>query len=225
MKNPNGRPLQGLAVSHERILHTLIIGRDMRSFAHIHPEDAGPITGKMLSQATFPLHFTFSKAGEYLVGVDFFAGDNFYSRMFRLSVSGKPAMGAPKMDFSTNKIFGEYRVTFTASPMNIKAGEETSLTYMIEKDAKPVTDVNPYLGAAMHIAVVSEDLKQYIHVHGSVPGEPHGHHDHMHVKPPRKFGPEIEADVIFPVKGIYTIFGQVKHRGKVLVFDFMVNVQ
>jgi hypothetical protein len=47
----------------------------------------------------------------------------------------------------------------------------------------------------------------------------------MHTKPPKKFGPEIEADVVFPVKGIYTIFSQVKHHDKVLVFDFMVNVQ
>ena len=225
MKDPDGRPLQGLEVSHERILHAIIVGQDMRTFAHIHPEDAGPITREMLKKADFPLHFTFPKAGEYLVGADFFAGDEFYSRMFHLSVSGKPAMEGPKTDFSTRKNFGEYRVTLSASPMNIKAGEETSLSYIIEKNEKTVTDLNPYLGAAMHIAVVSVDLKQYIHVHGSVPGEPHDHQDHMHTKPPKKFGPEIEADVVFPVKGVYTIFSQVKHRDKVLVFDFMVNVQ
>jgi putative copper export protein len=225
IKDPEGRPLKGLEVSHERILHALIVGQDMRSFAHIHPEEAGPITGEMLKKADFPLRFTFPKAGEYLVGADFFAGDEFYSRMFHLSVSGKPAMGGPKTDFSTRKNFGDYRVTFSASPMNVKAGEETSLSFVIEKDGQTVTDLNPYLGAAMHIAVISADLKEYIHAHGAVPGEPHGHQDHMHTKPPKKFGPEIEADVIFPVKGIYTIFSQVKHLNKVLVFDFMVNVQ
>ena len=83
MKDPEGRPLKGLEVSHERILHALIVGQDMRSFAHIHPEDAGPITREMLKKADFPLHFTFPKAGEYLVGADFFAGDEFYSRMFQ----------------------------------------------------------------------------------------------------------------------------------------------
>jgi putative copper resistance protein D len=225
MKDPEGRPLQGLAVSHERMLHALIIGRDMSSFAHIHPEDAGPVTREMLKKAVFPLLFTFPKSGEYLVGVDFFAGDEFYSKAFHVFVTGKPTMGGPKTDLSTSRNFGEYRVTFTASPMNVKAGEETSLKYLIEKDGKPVTDLNPYLGAAMHIAVVSNDLKQYIHAHGAVPGEPHAHHDHMHTNPPKKFGPEIEADVVFPVKGTYTIFGQVKHHDKVLLFDFMVDVQ
>ncbi|MGC1455875.1 MAG: CopD family protein [Nitrospirota bacterium] len=225
MKDPGGMPLQGLAVSHERILHMLIIGQDMRSFAHIHPEDVGSITGEMLQKAVFPLRFTFPKAGEYLVGVDFFSGDDFYSQVFRVSVGGRPAMGAPEMDLSTRRTFGEYTVTFATSPMQVKAGEETSLRYVIEKDGRPVTDLGPYLGAAMHIAVVSDDLKRYIHAHGTVPGEPHAHHDHMHSVPPKRFGPEIESDVVFPVKGIYTIFSQVKHGDKVLRFDFMVNVQ
>jgi putative copper export protein len=225
IKDPDGRPLQGLEVSHERILHAIIVGQDMRSFAHIHPEDAGPITSEILKKADFPLHFIFPKAGEYLVGADFFAGDEFYSRMFHISVSGKPVMEGPKTDFSTRKNFGEYRVTLSASPMNIKAGEETSLSYIIENNDKLVTDLHPYLGAAMHLAVVSADLKQYIHAHGTVPGEPHAHRDHMHSNPPKKFGPDIEADVVFPAKGIYTIFSQVKHRDKVLLFDFMVNVQ
>jgi putative copper resistance protein D len=225
IKGPEGRPLQQLAISHERILHVLIIGRDMRSFAHIHPEDAGPVTGEMLKKSVFPVKFTFPKAGEYLVGVDFNAEDEFYSRTFRLSVSGKQAMSAAKMDFSTIKNFGEYRVRFAISPMNVKAGEETSLQYIIEKDGQPVTDLNPYLGAAMHLAVVSDDLNQYIHSHGTVPGEPHAHHNHMHAKPPETFGPEIDADVVFPVKGVYAIFGQLKHRDQVLLFDFMVNVQ
>jgi copper resistance protein D len=225
MKDYEGRPLQGIELSHERILHMIIVSRDMTSFAHIHAEDAGPIANEMLKKAAFPLHYTFPKSGEYLIGTDFLSGDVFYSRMFHLSVSGKQMMDRPKIDFSTKKIFGEYRVTLSTSPVIIKAGEETSLRYIVEKDGEAVADLSPYLGAAMHIAVVSLDLKQYIHAHGSTPGEPHAHHDHLHTHPPKEFGPKIEADVVFPVKGIYTIFAQVKHRKKILLFDFMVNVQ
>jgi putative copper resistance protein D len=225
MKDPEGTPLQDIEISHERILHMLIVGHDMTSFEHIHVEDAGPVTDEMLKNADFPFHYTFLKSGEYLIGTDFLAGDVFYSRVFHIIVSGNQAMERPKLDFSTKKIFGKYRVTLSTSPLNIKAGEETSLRYIVEQDDEAVTDLNPYLGAAMHIAVVSLDLKQYIHAHGSIPGEPHARHDHMHTKPPKEFGPEIDTDVIFPIKGIYTIFGQVKHREKVLLFDFMVNVQ
>lgn len=225
IKDPSGKPLEGLEISHERILHAIIIGKDLNFFAHIHPEDVGKITDEILKKATLPLRFTFPKAGEYLVGIDFAATDEFYSKTFSLNVAGEPTMGEPKIDFSAKKDFGDYRVTLTISPKDVRAGEETTLRYIIEKDGKAVTDLEPYLGAAMHLAVVPADLTLFIHAHGTTPGEPHTHLDHMHATPPKKFGPEIEADIVFPAKGIYKIFSQVKHQGNVLLFNFMVNVQ
>jgi len=47
----------------------------------------------------------------------------------------------------------------------------------------------------------------------------------MHAHPPKKFGPEIDAEIVFPSKGVYKIFSQASHRGKVLLFDFMVKVE
>jgi hypothetical protein len=134
-------------------------------------------------------------------------------------------MGEPKIDFSTEKNVGQYHVTFTISPKIIKAGRETTLRYLIRKNERPVTDLEPYLCAPMHLAVVLADLKQFIHAHGDIPGEPHSAMGHMHTGPPERFGPEIEAVVVFPVKGVYKIFSQVEHQGKVILFDFMVNVQ
>jgi putative copper export protein len=226
IEDRDGKPLEGLEVSHERILHAIVIGKDLNVFAHIHPEDIGRITREMRKKATFPLSFTFPKAGEYLIGIDFAVAGQTHSKSFSLNVAGEPAMGGPKVDFSKTKDFGEYRVTLT-TPEKVKAGEETRLAYFIERNGEAVKDLNPYLGAAMHLAVVPTDLKLFIHAHGITPGEPHHHMDHMdmHAHPPKRFGPEIDADVIFPVKGIYKIFSQVEHKGKVLLFDFMVNVE
>ena len=227
IEDRNGKPLKGLTVHHESILHAVIIGRDLNVFAHIHPEDIGPVTDEMLRKATFPLRFTFPKAGEYLIGLDFATADGLYSKTAYIKVSGQPRMGEPKIDFSTEKDFGPYHVTLKISPDDIKAGRETTLRYLIKKNKKPVTDLSPYLGAPMHLAVVLADLKQFIHAHGVIPGESHTHMDHMHMhaEPGEKFGPEIESVVVFPVKGVYKIFSQVKHHGKVILFDFMVNVQ
>jgi hypothetical protein len=74
---------------------------------------------------------------------------------------------------------------------------------------------------------VLADLKQFIHAHGVIPGESDTHMDHMHMhaEPEKKFGPEIESVVVFPVKGVYKIFSQVNDRGTVLLFEFMVKVQ
>jgi len=225
IENRNGKPVEGLTVHHESILHAVIVGKDLNVFAHIHPEDIGPVTDEMLRRATFPVRFTFPKAGKYLIGLDFGTADGPYSKTSSIKVDGQPKMGEPKIDFSTEKDFGEYRVTLKISPENIKAGRETTLRYMVKKKEKPVTNLDPYLGAPMHLAVVLADLKQFIHAHGVTPGEPHSPMGHMHAEPSGKFGPEIEAVIVFPVKGIYKIFSQVKHHGKVILFDFMVNVQ
>jgi putative copper export protein len=227
IEGQNGNPLEGLTLHHERILHAIVIGSDLNVFAHIHPEDIGPVTNEMLGKATFPLHFTFPKAGEYLVGLDFATADGLCSKTAYIKVVGQPRMGEPKLDFSTEKDFGAYHVTLKISPNNIEAGGETTLRYLIKKNKNPVADLSPYLGAPMHLAIVLADLKQFIHAHGIIPGESHTHidHIHMHAKPGEKFGPEIESVVVFPVKGVYKIFSQVKHQGTVILFDFMVKVQ
>ena len=225
LEDRKGRPLQGLMAHHERVLHAIIIGRDLNVFAHIHPEDLGMLTDVMLDTAMFPLRYTFPKAGAYIVGVDFATEDGVYSKTASLFVSGQPNMGEPKIDLSRSKNFGQYRVTFAPFPKSIKAGEETTIKYFFQKNGKPVTDLQPYLGAPMHLAVVRSDLTQFMHTHGVIPGEPQAQHDHMHSMTLGKFGPKLEAAIVFPVKGVYRIFSQVKHKGKVLLFNFMVSVQ
>ena len=226
IKAPDGTPFKGITVMHERILHAVIISKDLDFFEHIHPEDTGPVNSEMIINASFPLLFNFPRPGDYLLGLDFATEDGFYSRTFPLHVVKATEMGNPKIDLSKQKNFEGYKVTLSATPGDIHSGEDTTLRYIIEKNGKPVADLEPFLGASMHLAVVSEDLKVFIHAHGSVPGSPRDHHDHRHAPlPPEKFGPEIESDIVFPVKGIYKIFSQVKHQGKVLLFDFMVNVQ
>ncbi|MFH1702071.1 MAG: hypothetical protein ABIB41_01400 [Nitrospirota bacterium] len=225
IEDRNGKPVEGLTVHHERILHAIIIGKDLNVFAHMHPEDIGPVNDEMLRKTTFPFRFTFPKAGEYLVGLDFATTDGLYSKMSYIKVVGYPVMGEPKIDFSTEKDFGEYHVTLKTSPEIIKAGKETIFRYLIKKNVKPVTDFEPYLGAPMHLAVVLADLKQFIHTHGIIPGEPHTAPGHMHAESAERFGPEIDAVIVFPVKGTYKIFSQMKHQGKVILFDFVVNVQ
>jgi hypothetical protein len=102
------------------------------------------------------------------------------------------------------------------------------------KEGKPVSDIEPYLSAAMHLAVINEGRGNYfVHAHGDRPdaAQHTGHAGHMashmgHSSPPGAvYGPEIEAHVVFPAKGTYKIFSEIRHQGKVRLLDFMVNVQ
>ena len=42
---------------------------------------------------------------------------------------------------------------------------------------------------------------------------------------PDKFGPDITAQIVFPSKGIYQIFSEIKHQDKVIPLSFMVEVE
>ncbi len=225
LEDKKGRPVRGMLVHHERVLHAVIIGSDLRTFAHIHPEDLGPITGEILNKATFPLRFTFPKSGAYLLGIDFATQDGLYSKTAMLNVSGQPKMGAPSMYALRQKDFGAYHMTLDLPPTRIHAGEEAAFRFRIAKRGKPVTDLGPYLGAPMHLAVVRSDLTQFIHAHGYSPGDLHMRLGHREAAPSERYGPEIDADITFPTNGMYKIFCQVQHNGKVLLFDFMVKVE
>jgi uncharacterized membrane protein len=224
IRGPEGEPFKRLVLSHERILHAIIIGKDLDVFAHIHPEDLGPLTDVMLKSATFPIRYTFPKVGDYLIGFDFAAGDEAYSRTVSVSVADAPGMGKPEADLSATRNFGEYQVSLSTSPDPVRAGSESTLKYIIRKNGAEVNNLAPYLGASMHLAVVPVSLKEFIHAHGVTKGESHA--DHVHAAPPpSRFGPEIRAEVVFPSKGIYKVFSQVKHEGTILLFDFMIDVQ
>lgn len=223
-----GRPAQDLAMTHDRAMHVIIAGSDFTVFSHIHPEDFGPITDEMKRTAQYHVSYIFPKSGRYIVGIDFAVKDRAYSRHFIIDVAGGPGMGATAKDFLRQKKFGAYDVTLTTVP-EIIAGKETALIYRFNKDGAPVGDLEPYIAAVMHVAVISVDLKQFIHDHGFLPGMPdmamQSHHM-MHAMPlPRAFGPEIKVPVTFPAPGAYVIFGEVKHKGKVIVTKFMVDVK
>jgi hypothetical protein len=120
-------------------------------------------------------------------------------------------------------------------PDAIKAGVPVSLVYRFTEDGAPVTDLRPYLGAPLHLAVVKEDLSQFQHEHGTVPGEEHaggtdhgsGHDGYVshEYEGPSAFGPELTATLSFSEPGTYYLFGQAAHGDRLLITRFPVEVR
>ncbi|HMK59794.1 MAG TPA: hypothetical protein VK452_01445 [Dissulfurispiraceae bacterium] len=227
LTDSSGNPLHGLTVTHDRIMHVIIVSRDFTVFSHIHPEDFGPITDAMKESAKYPVHYIFPKAGSYIIGVDFAYKDRAYSRHFVIDALGEKPVGSASIDLTRKKKFGTYDVTLTSSPEAVSAGKEVMLTYSFAKNGEPVTDLEPYLSAYMHAAIISSDFQYFMHEHGMAPGmAEHVHHMMMHnMSIPEKFGPVLELRVTFPSSGVYEIFGEVKHEGKVILTSFMVEVK
>jgi len=225
LRDQAGKPLSGITVSHERILHVIVVSEDFTVFAHLHPENFNAVTPEMIQDARFSVNYSFPKAGRYLVALDSAVHDLHFSKQFFINITGEPNMAATGTDFSRVKKSGDYVIRLTV-PEHMKEGQETTLGYFIEKDGKPVSDLEPYLAALMHLAVIKTDLGYFIHAHGEAPGSSPAHPEgHIHGTTRKEFGPVIEANVIFPVKGMYQIFSEIKHQGKVIVTSFIVKVE
>lgn len=218
-----GKPASPLDVSHERIVHVLIVSADTESFFHIHPEDFGTVGEDAKSQSRFVVKPTFAKAGRHQMLLDFTHKGTMVFKAVTLTVAGEPAQkAAPQPDFATEKHFGAYRVGLTITGGALTAGKEGELVFNIKTaDGKPVTDLGLYLGAEMHLAAWREDLTNFVHQHPYVPG---GHHHHGQDAVQTYKGPTVPIRHTFAEPGNYHLFGQFLHAGKVQTADFWVKV-
>jgi copper transport protein len=232
LRDYQGKPLEDLVLDHNRILHVVIASKDFSVFSHIHVEDLGPVTPEMIKTGVFPVLFAFPKPGQYLVSVDYAERAYIFSDQFYLNVEPATAMSAIKNEnLSLQENFDGNEVTLKISPATLKAGAPATLDYHVEKDGKPLTEMNPYLAVPMHISIIRDDLMAFLHVHGLLPVSPIGkllgesiHASHLFL--PNKFGPDIEAtNFTFPSAGIYHIFGEFSVAGKIVVSQFTVRVE
>jgi hypothetical protein len=222
----------------------------MQVFGHVHPQDFGePIDN---GEAT--VRFAFPRAGRYLAAADAMTPTGPYAAQFMLTVaaaepSREPPASVPaalvvveadESDIHTAPVLldlaaptGGYEVS-VARPALVRAGEPATFTWRLTKDAVPVTDLRLFLEAAMHLAVVRDDLGQFLHGHGIAKGVETGY-DHAHgpggaegggvgVPDLRYFGPEITASVTFPEPGRYYLFGQSAHGKSLLISRVPVDV-
>ncbi len=232
IQDSSGQPVPRLTLEHDRILHVIIISRDFRTFAHVHVEDTQPVTQQMRSAATFPVQYTFPAAGRYLVAADYTIGAKTSNDTFMVDVGGKTPPQSPITDRASEKTFDGMRVTL-AAPSPLKAGTFQRISYMFTQSGKSVTDLQPYLSAAMHLSIVSSDLHTFIHTHAELPQtflealfNPRDPTlTHYHVFLPDRFGPTLVAYVFFPLPGRYELFGEVNRGGRIVLTKFTVQVQ
>lgn len=228
LKDESGKPITGLKIEHERILHVQVISEDFQVFSHIHPEDAGPITEQMIQSATFSINYIFPKSGRYLIAVGYMHDTHNVTKKFFIDV-GERGISFIQKDFAREKWIpniynGGYYVYLTTDPSEIVSGRETVLRYRIANGARqPVEDLEPYLAAPLHLAVISADLSSYQHIHGEIHDPITGEGKHE-LKIGERFGPDIEAHIVFPFPGLYQVFAEFQHQGNVVVASFMLEI-
>ncbi|MFC5529617.1 hypothetical protein [Cohnella yongneupensis] len=203
IKKKDGAPIDQFEVNHEKLLHLIVISKDLSYFNHIHPEYKG--------NGVFEIANDFPAGGEYRLIADFkVAGGDSMTKMVWVKVDGKSAKPAPvMMDTNLNKIFEGKHVKLAMDQP--AAGKELTLKFSFADAAtgQPITDLQPYLGAIGHVVILSQDGEQYLHVHAD---EGQG------------TGPDAAFETSFPKSGTYKIWGQFQRENQVITVSYVVSI-
>lgn len=201
-----------LQLEHEKLMHIIGVRSDLNEFLHIHPEAT-------TSPGLFSAFYTFAQPGRYKIwseikkdGLDHTFGHP------EISVEGEGAREKKEVNFGRNVIVGNYQVSLKIDEPVVK-GKEKDLLFDIHTLAGQEVEVENYLGAQMHLTIIKDDWKQFIHTHP----ENHsndldfGYFDinvakaHGVVEEPMMGAREGETTnfrVIFPEAGLYKMFSQ-----------------
>ena len=193
---------------HERMFHLFLVSQDLEHFEHLHPE--------LRADGSLELTLQFPRPGPYHFYADFLPAGGLPQLLHTAVVTADydgtlaDAERALTTDM-TDKVVEGLRVRLE-SPAQV-AGREQIISVFLEDAAsgKPVTDLQPYLGAWGHMFMASRDLADLVHSHPlieeTVPG-----------------GPKITFQTLFARDGWYRVWTQVQRRGRLLTFAFTVRV-
>lgn len=188
---PDGAPVTAYDVEHEKELHLIVVRRDFAGFQHVHPvldEASGEWTTDVdLEPGAWRVFADFVPTG----GEDLTLGAD-------LTVPGAVPEPAPVVEQRVAEV-DDYTVALDG---DLHPGEDSVLTFEITRGGVPVTDLEPYLGAAGHLVALRDGDLAYLHVH---PGD----------------GLEFTAEV--PSSGTYHLFLDFQHDGVVRTADFVVE--
>ena len=95
----------------------------------------------------------------------------------------------------------------------LRPGAASELKLKVSRDGRPVTDLQPYLGAYGHLVALRSGDLAYLHVH------PNGEPGDGTTEP----GPDISFTATAPSAGTYRLFLDFKHDGEVHTATFTVH--
>jgi len=200
----NNEPIQDFEVNHEKLLHLIIVSKDLSYFNHLHPKYKG--------NGIFEIDNEFPTGGEYRIVADFKPSNgSAMSKMGWIQVDGKTSEPVAVMiDKVLEKSIDGKKVILSLDHQ-LEAEKELTLKFTLlnERSNQPISDLEPYLGSIGHVVVFSEDAERYLHVHAM---EDQGS------------GPEAAFETTFPEGGIYKIWSQFQKDGEVFTVPFVIDV-
>ncbi|GAB3158440.1 hypothetical protein [Microbispora hainanensis] len=204
VNGPDGRRVTAYETRHDKKLHLIVVSRDATVFRHLHPELAG--------DGVWSVPLTLPDAGAYRIFADFAPqggeGLTLGADLYAAGDYAPRPLPAPSRTVTVDGY--TVRLDGTLTP-----GAASRLTAEISRDGKPVTDLQPYLGAYGHLVALRVGDLAYLHVH------PDGAPDDG-VTPA---GPGITFYAEVPSRGDYRLFLDFQHDGTVRTAAFTVRAE
>ncbi|MFI8456008.1 hypothetical protein [Kitasatospora sp. NPDC085464] len=193
----DGRPVTAYQPQHEKELHLIVAPRDLSTYQHLHPT--------LGADGTWSAPTAVPAAGEYRVFADFTPAGAAEGLTLGADLHAAGDLRpAPLPQTGRTVTVDGYTVTLGG---DLAPGRSGRLTLSVSKDGRPVTDLQPYLGAYGHLVALRAGDLAYLHVHPDTTAP----------------GPEIGFTTTAPSAGSYRLFLDFKHQDTVRTAAFTLT--
>ena len=221
IKNDKDEPVKNLPFTKENPMRLVAVSQDLSEFYDLRPV--------LSPDGFYRVRHTFPNAGRYTFFLDLPAPDGkTNTRIIGFGVAGnsRPEQEL-KPDISLVQAASGMKVELKPDG-EIKANDPVWLFFNISdaRTNEPVVDLEKYEGEDMRLVIVSQDLKEFVHLE----------------RPPASGAPEkdnrpemqtngiraahtVPAYLTFPKGGLYKIWAQFQRQGKVITVPFVVKVK
>jgi hypothetical protein len=242
--------LDKIIPDHGHLMHLFLIGLpNLNRFYHLHPDQT--------AADTFSERLPALSAGNYAVFADIVRESGFPDTMTTQltlpELSGNPPTGDDseatvtylpdasdaKKTATVLTLPDHSRWEWMLDGQTIRARQPMLLRFRIfDREGKPASDIEPYMGMAGHLVIVKRDQSVFAHVHpsGSMPmaallllekkpSSASAEMAAMPEMPEAAMAPEVTFPYGFPELGDYRLFVQVKRSGQVQTVAFDTHVE
>jgi hypothetical protein len=231
IKNNKNEIVKNFTIAHEKLMHVIVVRKDLTRFQHLHPTFD-------IETGEFTINVIFTTNGPYRFFADFTPRqDNpqklpvtAYEDIHVGDVTTYKAE-AVSVDSRNTDSMNDYFITYLfPDTQDLQSQKEITYSLLIEKDGRPVDNLENYLGAKGHSVILKEGTLDYIHTHAIAAGaqqnkEGHSAEHGAIQQQANTQGNAINFETTLPEPGIYKIFTQFQHEGNVYTSEYVAEVK
>jgi Cu+-exporting ATPase len=211
----SGAPVEDLVRSHEAWMHLIAARTDLGTFAHVHPVPTGR-PGELAVDLVFP------SPGDYIVNTEFRRQGQLTDVHQRLVLT-VPGEAPPPVRLAAGPrsvIVDGIRVDLTGDA-RASGRTDLHLRFADAVTGRPIDDLQPYLAAAGHVAIMRADGSTFAHEHAETRDE---QGRTAFAVPGSTFGPDLGVHAELDGPGLYRIWGQFRLAdGRLITVPFTVD--